>query len=1061
MKNFATIAGIYLLFYVPLLGQGSCLDPNLYELLEDNQANCSIDDLRSFLPEVTVKLNFHFIDGVDNSFYPGPPNDANIWNGNNAAKRCIEVFANNYLSNLPSHVNPLQPSILGDSKIRYTIYSDPANTADVHHGIWYHPTTPTIEDLEYGEDVIHVLVFSERPAGMGASADACGIGVGCNSLRIFNWGEALVEDPTQSHAHIPARNLLHEIGHIAGLCHSNSPDQNCSDVNTEIECNGTAPDGGAGSCGGTPDSSSGCDNVGDHTNNIMALSGNAANIQSLTPCQWYTYYTYFLNLGIQQAEIQEDCSVDLTNPGIVTIPTGTHEVYNSLQIITDDIVIEANASLRVTCGLLMAPGRSITVKRAGKLFVDQGFIANFTEDGPWSGIYVEGNNQKEQPAPSLALPNYSDISVAGSVILNGAKIIGANTAIHTHSRDGDWLSAYWGGLVAAYQTDFINNRRAVEFMRYEIFADDFPNTSLLPNKSAFDECRFEEIGDARDNSTGVTIWGCNGIEFRSCQFEGLDNSGIYTINAGFFVRNSSPSSVNQTVFKNVQRAIQVFSTYTNRSYNIDIEQADFIAEGGVVNDINNTTQISIHASNELADAKISECYFSGGRNGVWVDGPSGFGIVNNVFDGVRFPLRMENTGNSFNEVKCNLIDVNGSLIQVRILGENDNLLYRYNDHLRPAQFYSILFSGAANGIIGTIKQDQGSPVDPARNCFGENNKFMAQPNTELTSYHHHPQLSPPYPGCILEPDPAGTYSGSNIEVALSNLDQQFIQPIDCTYEFGAKPKPEAGDEEKYEQLAQYIESFETAVANGHIPSVNEMVEYINMSNEYLATYSGILGGYQRYNDLYNMETFLLENPSKEGNKSLLGAYISHQDWIKANDLLNILPTTTLEDQYYQSTMEINLKAAQQDYSGYNLTANEESLLYQIADSQEPSRAYARALLALYNEESFLPEEDTYGPGGTPMLQGEHLEENSFVRCYPNPTSEVLLVRLSLEELEEVQQGKALNYKIMSIDGQVVHAQGGLQEPQNLIDVYDLPAGMYLLELLLPKGEIETQKIIIQ
>lgn len=88
---------------------------------------------------------------------------------------------------------------------------------------------------------------------------------------------------------------------------------------------------------------------------------------------------------------------------------------------------------------------------------------------------------------------------------------------------------------------------------------------------------------------------------------------------------------------------------------MNIEKVDFILNIVGVS-VNNNIYILIYVINELVDVRINECFFDGGKYGVWVDGFSGFGIVNNIFDDVLCLFIIENLGKFFNEIKCNLID---------------------------------------------------------------------------------------------------------------------------------------------------------------------------------------------------------------------------------------------------------------------------------------------------------------------------------------------------------------------------------------------------------------------
>lgn len=392
-----------------------------------------------------------------------------------------------------------------------------------------------------------------------------------------------------------------------------------------------------------------------------------------------------------------------------------HEVFDEVTFMFDDIVIEANASLRVHCTLLMAPDKSIEVKRGGKLIVDQAEIINLVAGESWYGITVEGNGAKPQPNPSLSNPTYSDPTVAGSVILNFASIIGAKTAISTRHRTEWWKEEYWGGLIAATRSYFTNNDRAVEFMKYELYADDFPAQSLVPNKSVFNECVFNEVDNSVPNSYGVTIWKCNAISFLSCRFENLDQTGIYGIDCGFNMRNNTLTNVNQTAFVDNLRAIELFSTYSNSAYSISIEQARFERTAAGPN-ANNVEHILVESGSELSNFVVKNCEFVNGRLGLQIEGPTGFGVISNVFTNLTSPLRFRNTGETDNEVRCNLITKKG-LSPILFRGDNRRTLMRYNDIFDiNSVIYEVLIREEL-GHLGQIKENQGASNDPREKLF--------------------------------------------------------------------------------------------------------------------------------------------------------------------------------------------------------------------------------------------------------------------------------------------------------------------------------------------------------
>ncbi len=1035
----------------------------MFNNLRNNGHGCADID-QSTIPELTIYINVHFINGVDNSFYPGNIDDNGVWNGNNAAKRAIETFLNGiYMPNMLPHPNSAQPAKLGDSKIRFALYTEEDNTEDLYGGIWYHETNPTNDDFVY-DNVLNIVVYSEDPnngGGPSATASSCVQGTICK-ITVLTWGSEIVDDPSDSHSEVLARRILHELGHITGLCHSFAPNQQCTDIITSIECGGTAEDGGESSCGGNPNPS--CMAFSANSNNIM---GEGGETRSLTPCQWAIYYGA---LYIERPDFVHvaDQECDFTSPESGTpyvISTGEHIVFDNLSYMPNDIIIHANASLRISCVLMMAPGTSITVKRAGKLIVDGGSIIK-AGDAPWKGIYVEGNGSKEQPNPSLSNPNYTDISVAGSAIFNFATISGAQTAVRTRHRTQWWLEEYWGGLIAAQSTNFLDNGRAIEFMKYEIYGDDFPNESLLPNKSIFDECTFKEVEehDYNENTLGVTIWACNGIEFKSCTFENLDQTAIYGINCGFKVSNNTGTNVQQSTFKDNLRNIEVFSTYSNRSNNIIIEDARFDSSTGNGLNPNAIHHITVEASSELFDMSVQGCTFYKGQTGIVIEGPAGYTIVDNTFDRVSRPLKLKGTGKSPNEVRCNRF-YNYPNLAIGISHNNSGLLMRYNDFITYAGLFEMILNGTPENP-GSINALQGGENDPARNCFDRDVAISVSSipgNTIPFKYVVHTGLAPFFDGCILIPKDNLTYpigiGGHNYYLNELMIPTPQIIDIDCTHTPPGDIKPDEDepcndpDKDPYYEYKDRLAYYQEVLGIGGSLTDEEQKVFYSLQQEFDKEKIAILRAYQRCGRFSDMEAFLLEQDTEQNKRWLLGVYFQEEDWDKAQQMIDQLPMVTENQQNYHDAMVINLAALQQNYI-YELSSAEETALYDMAYSDTPSRAYARSILALLKQAHFEPDEDEVEIQPLEISNNTTTQPTLSVRYYPNPTKKFVYINLSAKEVEQ----KA-SFQIMDIEGKQVLLSGFLNDMLTKVDLSTLHSGVFILQLKIGTSINETHKLI--
>ncbi|MEY4904163.1 MAG: hypothetical protein RLZZ292_1978, partial [Bacteroidota bacterium] len=356
--------------------------------------------------------------------------------------------------------------------------------------------------------------------------------------------------------------------------------------------------------------------------------------------------------------------------------------------IYQDVIVKTGATLTVTCKLLMAKDAKIIVERGARLIVDGATITNVNPctDEAWGGIYVIGNSDKIQPNPYGTLKP-DDAGVV--IIKNKALITHASTAISTSSPYKPNPSLYWGGVVIAEGSDFIDNRRAAEFMRYK-----------YPNISTFTNCTIKEENDWRKNTIGVTIWDCKGITFKGNTFENLDVSGIMGIDFDAIITD-------QNKFKHIVRyGIESYSTHpasgkteiTNgnefeRNY-IDIyAQANAKNEGLVIRNGNT---------------------FKQSLGGVIMQGATDYHIKSNWFEDEVVGVLSEDTDSYLNKIECNTF--NGTYQSINFQGDNSRTLFIANNFNSLKTDVNLT---ASKNSVGSIKQEQGTDKESVANCFTE------------------------------------------------------------------------------------------------------------------------------------------------------------------------------------------------------------------------------------------------------------------------------------------------------------------------------------------------------
>ncbi len=309
------------------------------------------------------------------------------------------------------------------------------------------------------------------------------------------------------------------------------------------------------------------------------------------PCSKYLYASAYSRSIFKTYVSFED--------NMQTIISDANEIWDSPIEIANDVVIQANAKLTINSEVYMSKGKKIIVEPNGKLIINNGTITNRCNQ-PWAGIEVWGNSSTHQYADANG--NYQQ----GYVELNnGAVIENAWEAIQP------WNPQHWdqtGGIIKANGATFRNNRRAVQFIKYENY--DPATNEHRPNQSKFSNCTFETTSDFDEMfgespfHTFVSMYKVDGVKFYSCDFEDARTGfydpqpenqavGIWTIDANFYVlQNITPSTftgLNMGVYSSQSGTVNTFvidqANFTNNLYgvyNVTNNQASCIRSTFVV-----------------------------------------------------------------------------------------------------------------------------------------------------------------------------------------------------------------------------------------------------------------------------------------------------------------------------------------------------------------------------------------------------------------------------------------------------------------------------------------------
>ncbi len=240
---------------------------------------------------------------------------------------------------------------------------------------------------------------------------------------------------------------------------------------------------------------------------------------------------------------ESDLYIPNNNPGI-TNEIVTNSTWTGDKYIEGSIKVTASHTLTIT-GTTNNPTTihlpkygKIIVEKGAKLIIDGATLTNSC-DAMWTGIYLEAD------------PSLRQISTSGGYYTQGYCEI-KNGAIIENSENG--IANYndgtlGGGIIMAYNSIFKNNRRSLEFMKYQ---NKNSVGTPIADRSVFSKCTFEVNDDMHSQTPfayHVSMWGIDGINFYGCAFKNLqtdanvpNQKGIYSIDANYNLKSACGNS---------------------------------------------------------------------------------------------------------------------------------------------------------------------------------------------------------------------------------------------------------------------------------------------------------------------------------------------------------------------------------------------------------------------------------------------------------------------------------------------------------------------------------------
>lgn len=248
------------------------------------------------------------------------------------------------------------------------------------------------------------------------------------------------------------------------------------------------------------------------------------------------------------------------------------------------LVVHSGYTLTVGAGvnLEFGPNAGIIVEEGARLIVN-GTSTSGCKLGPacqmeWQGVQVLGDRTLGQGSASTTPQGYLEL----------------NYCTLEHALDGITVGDYYtygteGGVIRAYNSQFLNNVRDVQFLSYRNFGS---TNYTLNNISIFSNCEFKTTEYFYDPSlyldngvtptagiAHVTMYDVRNVQFKDCDFANdnpdnytphLRGVGIFGIEAGFQLKQTNPCT-----FEGLSDAIWMQSSGLSTAGNIYIRGQSF------------------------------------------------------------------------------------------------------------------------------------------------------------------------------------------------------------------------------------------------------------------------------------------------------------------------------------------------------------------------------------------------------------------------------------------------------------------------------------------------------
>lgn len=664
---------------------------------------------------------------------------------------------------------------------------------------------------------------------------------------------------------------------------------------------------------------------------------------------------------------------------------------------------------------------TITLGRGSRLILDNSTLTSCNPNQKWNGIVAGKNAVIEMKNRSVIEKAYKGITLGGDVI-NG----GDPSSVTDNPR-----------LVMDSHSTIRNCDIGIHFGAGK-------TTSFISDNAKF-----------ANNKTAILAMSSTGLVIDNALF--LHNSqSIRAMDSYLHVRDGN-------YFDGGTRAIYVSGTYPGVA-GIDIGDA---GRGYNYFAFQDAYAIDCSGAEHPAGANVVNCKFSRIENGGAATaflGANQMMFENNTVGYSDRGLVSRATGNNFNYTQCNLFDHTTVL----------DVAYAYDN--KRSQFLGNQSAGlhAVNYFLlnATMPNNIGSQANPAGNCFsGDIPDITTMLNTQSFNYHFYDDghttmceepITPgnytkvPTPndfvGCeggvgifgLIDPDGDGVngflpstsafvpaYSGHLTKSAVRDRIGQSILAVVSA----------GGDDPR--TLADETVGTKSVTAFEKEAIADQWIRY------------AVMRGMDEGDYAYAESTLSTLKQAKWQHR-LFGLRLWQAKYAEAEAMLATLPARNEDETYFNEVQAINIKRLHGLRNGAQLTANEVGRLQAIANSTEPSSAYARSLYYVLTGELIdyaLPDPGAgpamTGPGEAVITGISTGDKAGEVRFYPNPVTDELHV-----ESATVLSG----VEIIDMTGRVLlsRAPGGNTA---VFNTARLARGMYVIRIENSDGNVIFDKMI--